>query len=179
MGVSEPGRMSLPPPRELELPERDPVKAEVKDSLKQIIEAVVMRHFVEEQASSRCHSLRVHGACAHSTYAPQATLLAELEDYQLQCWTRDEARHRERLLKRGSFSGLQRGGCSALQPQRSAARSQAASLHQATRPRSPGAAAGGGRQRAGAEAPPRGPPRPGCAGCRGSSSHEVATYPYP
>ena len=58
MGVSEPGRMSLPPPRELELPERDPVKAEVKDSLKQIIEAVVMRHFVEEQVSSRCHSLR-------------------------------------------------------------------------------------------------------------------------
>ena len=42
-----------------------------------------------------------------------------------------------------------------------------------------GAAAGGGRQRAAAEAPPRGPPRPGCAGCRGSSSHEVATYPYP
>ena len=83
----------------------------------------------------------MHGACAHSTYAPQATLLAELEDYQLQCWTRDEARHRERQLKRGSFSGLQRGGCSGLQPQRSAARSQAASLHQATRPRSPSARA--------------------------------------
>lgn len=162
------------------MPERDPVKAEVKDSLKQIIEAVVMRHFVEEQVSSTpsVATASVHRACAHSTYAPQATLLAELEDYQLQCWTRDEARHRERQLKRGSFSGLQRGGCSGLQPQRSAAaaRSQAASLHPATRPRSP-AAAGGCRQRAGAEAPPRGPPRLGCAGCRGSSSHEVATYP--
>lgn len=79
-------------------------------------------------------------ARAHSTYAAQATLLAELEDYQLQCWTRDEARHCERQLKRGSFSGLQRGSCSGLQPQRSAAapRPQAVSSpHQAIRPRSP------------------------------------------
>ena len=57
-------RMSLAPPRELELPERDPVKAEVKDSLKQIIEAVVMRHFVEEQVSSTpsVATASVHGA---------------------------------------------------------------------------------------------------------------------
>ena len=56
--------MSLAPPRELELPERDPVKAEVKDSLKQIIEAVVMRHFVEEQVSSTpsVATASVHGA---------------------------------------------------------------------------------------------------------------------
>ena len=45
--------MLLQPPRELELPERDPVKAEVEDTLKQIIEAVVMRHFVEDQVSPR------------------------------------------------------------------------------------------------------------------------------
>ena len=67
-------RMSLPPPRELELPERDPVKAEVKDSLKQIIEAVVMRHFVEEQVSSRCHSLRARRMCSlHVCAAGDAT----------------------------------------------------------------------------------------------------------
>ena len=67
-------RMSLPPPRELELPERDPVKAEVKDSLKQIIEAVVMRHFVEEQVSSRCHSLRARRMCSlHVRAAGDAT----------------------------------------------------------------------------------------------------------
>ena len=51
---------TLQQPRELELPERDPVKAEVKDTLKQIIEAVVMRHFVEEQVSPRYHALLCH-----------------------------------------------------------------------------------------------------------------------
>ena len=55
--------MSLQP-RELELPERDPVKAEVKDTLKQIIEAVVMRHFVEEQVSPRFHALLCHSLSA-------------------------------------------------------------------------------------------------------------------
>ena len=60
--------MSLQPPRELEVPERDPVKAEVKDTLKQIIEAVVMRHFVEEQVSPRCHSLSAPRMCPCSLH---------------------------------------------------------------------------------------------------------------
>ena len=44
--------MLLQPPRELELPERDPVTAELKALLKQMIEAVATRYVVEEQASA-------------------------------------------------------------------------------------------------------------------------------
>jgi len=69
----------LQPPRELDLPERDPVKAEVKDMLKQIIEAVVMRNFVEEQALSPrppCRSLpapRMRPCSLHVCAAGDAT----------------------------------------------------------------------------------------------------------
>ena len=68
-------------PRELDLPERDPVKAEVKDMLKQIIEAVVMRNFVEEQALSPrppmpqppCTTPRMHPSSLHVCAAGDAT----------------------------------------------------------------------------------------------------------
>eukprot|EP00908_Phaeocystis_cordata_P025033 Transcript_7491.p1 GENE.Transcript_7491~~Transcript_7491.p1 ORF type:complete len:366 (+),score=80.15 Transcript_7491:107-1204(+) len=90
----------------------DPVEQECKAILKQLVEAVATRHVVAEQA----------------------TLLAELEDYQAQCWTRDEARHRERQRLRALAAAP------ASQPHHSArARSPAEGMRRAQRSESPSA----------------------------------------
>ena len=96
----------------LEQKSLDPVEQECKAILKQLVEAVATRHVVAEQA----------------------TLLAELEDYQAQCWTRDEARHRERQRLRALAAAP------ASQPHHSArARSPAEGMRRAQRSESPSA----------------------------------------
>ena len=65
--------MLLQPPRELELPERDPLTAELKALLKQMIEAVATRYVVEEQASAVAapsHPARTVARTHRSPHAP-------------------------------------------------------------------------------------------------------------
>ena len=66
------------PPLQEEL-DYDPIEAECKSVLQLLVHCVAMQHVTAEQE----------------------TLLAELEDYQEQCWTRDELPHRQRM--RGGF----------------------------------------------------------------------------
>ena len=65
--------------------EVDPVESEVRSVVRLLVQCVATEHVVAEQQ----------------------TLLAELEDYQEQCWTRDELRHRQRMRARAAAHAQQ------------------------------------------------------------------------
>lgn len=71
---------SMVPEHTLPSEEIDPVESEVRAVVRLLVQCVATEHVVAEQQ----------------------TLLAELEDYQAQCWTRDELRHRQRMRARAA-----------------------------------------------------------------------------